>query len=59
MTSVPQEEPTNFLYPFIEGDERDAGTLLVDLSNSAHAKVAASGQSTVAEKPRNGAIAIG
>ena len=29
---------TDFLYPFIEADERDAGALLVDLSESAHAK---------------------
>jgi D-sedoheptulose 7-phosphate isomerase len=34
----------NFLYPFIEGDERDAGTLLVDLSQSAQAKVTASAE---------------
>jgi D-sedoheptulose 7-phosphate isomerase len=31
-------EGTNFLYPFIEADEHDAGALLVDLSESAHAK---------------------
>jgi D-sedoheptulose 7-phosphate isomerase len=29
---------TDFLYPFIEGDERDAGSLLEDLSRSAVAK---------------------
>jgi D-sedoheptulose 7-phosphate isomerase len=29
---------TDFLYPFIEGDERDAGSLLVDLAESARAK---------------------
>jgi D-sedoheptulose 7-phosphate isomerase len=29
---------TDFLYPFIEGDERDAGTLLEDLARSAEAK---------------------
>jgi D-sedoheptulose 7-phosphate isomerase len=34
-------EGTDFLYPFIEGDERDAGTLLVDLAASVEAKVAA------------------
>ena len=34
-------EGTDFLYPFIEGDERDAGALLVDLAASAEAKVAA------------------
>jgi D-sedoheptulose 7-phosphate isomerase len=33
-------EGTDFLYPFIEGDERDAGSLLVDLTASAEAKVA-------------------
>jgi D-sedoheptulose 7-phosphate isomerase len=32
---------TDFLYPFIEGDERDAGALLVDLAASVDAKVAA------------------
>jgi D-sedoheptulose 7-phosphate isomerase len=31
-------EGTDFLYPFIEGDERDSATLLVDLSTSAVAK---------------------
>lgn len=35
-------ETTGFLYPFIEADERDAGALLRDLSESAQAKVAAS-----------------
>jgi D-sedoheptulose 7-phosphate isomerase len=35
-------DAADFLYPFIEGDERDAGTLLTDLSTSAEAKVAAS-----------------
>ncbi|MCU1380921.1 MAG: gmhA [Acidimicrobiales bacterium] len=29
---------TDFLYPFIEGDERDASALLTDLANSAEAK---------------------
>ena len=29
---------TDFLYPFIEGDERDTGPLLVDLARSAQAK---------------------
>ena len=32
-------ERTDFLYPFIEGDERDAGPLLVDLAASVAAKV--------------------
>jgi D-sedoheptulose 7-phosphate isomerase len=31
-------EGTDFLYPFIEGDERDAGPLLVDLARSAAGK---------------------
>ncbi len=29
---------TDFLYPFIEGDERDAGALVADLARSAEAK---------------------
>lgn len=33
-------ESTDFLYPFIEADERDAGTLLADLASSVEAKVA-------------------
>lgn len=32
-------DATNFLYPFIEGDERDAGALLTDLGQSARSKV--------------------
>ena len=35
-------ETTNFLYPFIEADERDAGTLLDDLARSARGKQQAS-----------------
>jgi D-sedoheptulose 7-phosphate isomerase len=35
-------EATNFLYPFIESDERDAGALLLDLTQSARAKQQAS-----------------
>jgi D-sedoheptulose 7-phosphate isomerase len=35
-------EQTDFLYPFIEGGERDAGALLTDLAASAAAKGAAS-----------------
>ncbi len=34
--------PTDFLYPFIEGDERDSATLLADLARSAQAKWAQS-----------------
>jgi D-sedoheptulose 7-phosphate isomerase len=37
-------DAADFLYPFIEGDERDVGTLLVDLSRSAEAKVTASAE---------------
>jgi D-sedoheptulose 7-phosphate isomerase len=33
---------TDFLYPFIDGDERDPGALLVDLAASADAKTTAS-----------------
>ena len=35
-------EGTDFLYPFIEGGERDAGALLVDLASSVEAKVTSS-----------------
>ncbi|MFN2504427.1 MAG: SIS domain-containing protein, partial [Acidimicrobiales bacterium] len=31
-------EATDFLYPFIEGDEKDSGSLLVDLAQSAQGK---------------------
>src|SRR4029453_14836662 len=34
----PVPEETDFLYPFIEGDERDADALLADLGRSAVAK---------------------
>ncbi|MEP7203197.1 MAG: SIS domain-containing protein [Ilumatobacteraceae bacterium] len=37
-------EATNFLYPFIESDERDASALLLDLKQSANAKVLASAE---------------
>jgi D-sedoheptulose 7-phosphate isomerase len=36
------DEATNFLYPFIDGNESDAGALLDDLSKSALAKAAES-----------------
>jgi D-sedoheptulose 7-phosphate isomerase len=36
------EEATNFLYPFIDGTETDAGALLVDLTASALTKAATS-----------------
>jgi len=42
MTSVPQEEPTNFLYPFIDAQEDDPKSLLADLAASAQAKAAES-----------------
>lgn len=35
-------EPTGFLYPFIDAEERDAGTLLEELADSARAKAAIS-----------------
>jgi D-sedoheptulose 7-phosphate isomerase len=35
-------EPTNFLYPFIDSEERDSGSLLIDLAESARAKMAQS-----------------
>lgn len=35
-------EPTGFLYPFIESEERDVSSLLADLSRSAEAKMAES-----------------
>jgi D-sedoheptulose 7-phosphate isomerase len=37
-------DATDFLYPFIEADEHDAGALLLDLSQSARAKVSASAE---------------
>jgi D-sedoheptulose 7-phosphate isomerase len=36
-------EPTGFLYPFIDADERDASGLLADLAASARAKMTESG----------------
>ncbi len=35
-------EPTGFLYPFIEAEERDASRLVGDLAVSARAKIAES-----------------
>lgn len=35
-------EPTGFLYPFIEKEERDAGSLVADLAASARTKIAES-----------------
>jgi D-sedoheptulose 7-phosphate isomerase len=34
-----KDEPTGFLYPFIEGDERDASALVADLALSARGKM--------------------
>ena len=39
---IMSSEPTGFLYPFIDGDERDAHALLVDLTASARSKIAES-----------------
>jgi D-sedoheptulose 7-phosphate isomerase len=36
------DEPTDFLYPFIEADERDASALVIDLATSARGKMAES-----------------
>jgi D-sedoheptulose 7-phosphate isomerase len=36
-------EPTGFLYPFIEADERDADGLIADLAGSARSKMTESG----------------
>jgi D-sedoheptulose 7-phosphate isomerase len=49
------DEPTGFLYPFIEADERDASGLLADLAQSARAKVAESGALRAATLERCGA----
>jgi D-sedoheptulose 7-phosphate isomerase len=35
-------EPTGFLYPFIEAEERDSSSLMADLAASARSKIAAS-----------------
>ena len=37
-------DATNFLYPFIDADERDTGALLIDLSESARAKARTSAE---------------
>jgi D-sedoheptulose 7-phosphate isomerase len=37
-------DATDFLYPFIEADERDAGTLLLDLAESARSKALTSAE---------------
>lgn len=38
----PADEPTNFLYPFIDAEEDDPSSLLADLAASAHAKASES-----------------
>ena len=38
----PTDEPTNFLYPFIDAEEDDASALLADLAASAQAKASES-----------------
>ncbi|WP_406816353.1 SIS domain-containing protein [Mycobacterium sp. M23085] len=38
----PTDEPTNFLYPFIDAEEDDASALLADLAASARAKASES-----------------
>jgi D-sedoheptulose 7-phosphate isomerase len=38
----PADEPTNFLYPFIDAEEDDASALLADLAASAQAKASES-----------------
>jgi D-sedoheptulose 7-phosphate isomerase len=43
---------TDFLYPFIDGDERDAGPLLADLATSARRKAEESAGLTVATLER-------
>src|SRR5690349_19158793 len=42
MASAPRDEPTNFLYPFIDAQEDDPKSLLADLAASAQAKAAES-----------------
>lgn len=37
-------EPTGFLYPFIEAEERDSSVLIADLASSAHSKIVESRQ---------------
>lgn len=49
-------EPTNFLYPFIDSEERDATSLLVDLAASARAKMAQSRRLQVATLEEWGAV---
>ena len=49
-------EGTDFLYPFIEGDERDTEALLRDLAASAEGKGAVSGALQRATLDRDGAV---
>ena len=45
-------EPTGFLYPFIEAEERDGTTLLLDLTRSADTKMRESAALRVASLER-------
>jgi D-sedoheptulose 7-phosphate isomerase len=49
-------EPTGFLYPFIDADERDPDGLLVELAGSARAKMAESRALRAATVARLGAV---
>jgi D-sedoheptulose 7-phosphate isomerase len=46
-------EPTGFLYPFIESEERDVSTLVADLADSARSKFALSRELRVATLARS------
>jgi D-sedoheptulose 7-phosphate isomerase len=49
-------EGTDFLYPFIEADEHDAGPLLIDLAASAQAKSEESARLSTLTRERNDAL---
>jgi D-sedoheptulose 7-phosphate isomerase len=49
-------EPTGFLYPFIEAEERDASSLIGDLAESARAKIAISRALRAATLQRSAAM---
>jgi D-sedoheptulose 7-phosphate isomerase len=46
-------EPTSFLYPFIDAEENDVATLLVDLASSARSKLTSSAALRVASLDRH------
>lgn len=46
-------EPTGFLYPFIDADEREAGALLADLAESVRQKARVSAELQTASLARN------